>query len=126
VTVVRLLAGVLAIALLIVGVDTLSDATQNRPDDVEAGTRSEVVFDVTLRQRNRAEAVAADTLWSVCAGTITHATTLSGPTGVGDEWKVTVEPALGEHSRRRLVGCLEDATIDGVLGRVLNLTPHPS
>jgi hypothetical protein len=124
--VVRLLAGVLAVALLVIGIDTLSDATQNRPDDVEAGTRSTVEFDVTLRHRNRSDAAAADTLWSVCAGTITHATTLSGPAAVGDTWKVTVEPALGEHSRRRLVGCLEDATIDGVLGRVLDLTPHPS
>ena len=124
--VVRLLAGALAVVLLVLGIDQLSDATQNRPDDIEAGTRSTVVFDVDLRQRSQREAAAAHTLWSVCSGTVTHATTLAGPTVRGDAWAVTVEPALGEHSRRRLVGCLEDATIDGVLGRVVDLTPHPS
>jgi hypothetical protein len=122
----RLLAGTLAVALLVVGIDTLSDATQNRPDDVEAGTRSTVIFDVDLRQRPGREAAAAETLWNVCAGTITHATTLDGPAAKGTAWSVTVEPALGEHSRRRLVGCLEDATIDGMLGHVVDLTPHPS
>jgi hypothetical protein len=124
--VVRLLAGALAVALLVIGIDQLSDATQNRPDAIEAGTRSTVVFDVDLRQRNQREAAAAHTLWSVCSGTITHATTMAGPAASGGAWSVTVEPALGEHSRRRLVGCLEDATIDGVLGRVVDLTPHPS
>lgn len=121
----RVLAGILGVAVLVLGVDALSDATQNRPDEIDPGTRSTVVFDVELRHRAGSGA-AAQTLWSVCSGTITHATTVAGPVATGSAWSVTVEPALGEHSRRRLVGCLEDATIDGVLGRVVDLTPHPS
>ena len=121
----RLVAAALIVGLLVLAVDALSDATQNRPDRITAGTRSTVVFDVDLRNEVRDEGTAARTLWSVCAGTVTHARAISGPLATVDGWAVTVEPALGEHSRRRLVGCLEDATIDGVIGRVVELTPHP-
>ena len=122
---VRVLVGMVVIALLVVAVDALSDATQNRPDAIVSGTRSTVVFDLELRDHSRNEAAAAATLWSVCAGTITHATLRSGPAAAVDGWAVTVEPALGENSRRRLVGCLEDTTIDGVLAQVVDLSPHP-
>jgi hypothetical protein len=122
----RLLAGLVAAVVLSVGVDALADATQNRPDTVAADTRSTVLFDVSLRQPARPEQAAAVTLWSLCSGTVAHATTIAGPVLHDDAWSVTVQPALGEHSRRRLVGCLEDATIDGVIGRVVDLTPHPS
>jgi hypothetical protein len=122
----RVVAGLVVTVGLAVGVDALSDATQNRPDDVESGTRSTVVFDLALRDHGRSEAAAAQTLWSVCSTTVDHATTIRGPVAQGDAWEVVVAPALGEHSRRRLVGCLEDATIDGVLARVVDLTPHPA
>ena len=36
-----------------------------------------------------------------------------------------VKPALGEHSRRRIVGCLEDATIERVLGDVKEVRTRP-
>ncbi|MGH9119487.1 MAG: hypothetical protein ACRD0A_16910 [Acidimicrobiales bacterium] len=122
---VRVLVGMVVVALLVVVVDALSDATQNRPDAIVAGSRSTVVYDIELRDQRRNEAAAAATLWSVCAGTVTHATLRSGPAASMAGWSVTVEPALGENSRRRLVGCLEDTTIDGVLARVVDLTPHP-
>jgi hypothetical protein len=35
---------------------------------------------------------------------------------------LAVEPALGEHARRRLVGCLEDATVDLVRANVEAVT----
>jgi hypothetical protein len=121
----RVLVGVVVIGLLLVAVDALSDATQNRPDAVEPDTRTTVLFHIDTRDDDRDPTTAADTLWSVCATTISHATVLSGPEAAGSDFAVTVQPALGEHSRRRLVGCLEDATIDGVIGRVMEFTPHP-
>jgi hypothetical protein len=110
----------------VLGVDALADATQNRPDPIETGTRSTVVFGVDVRDGKWDEAAAALALWSTCASTVTHTRTVAGPDRAGDLWSVTLEPALGEHGRRRLVGCIEDATVDGVLGNVVNLTPHPS
>ncbi|MEV4238659.1 MULTISPECIES: hypothetical protein [unclassified Nocardia] len=31
-------------------------------------------------------------------------------------WLATLEPALGEHAERRLVGCLIDWKVDGIAG----------
>ena len=36
----------------------------------------------------------------------------------GGRYRVVLEPAVGDHERRKLVGCLEDLTVDRVLGDV--------
>ena len=43
-------------------------------------------------------------------------------TEVGDHFSVTVSPAFGENGRKRLTGCLEDATVDRVMGHVVGLS----
>ncbi|MET8777302.1 hypothetical protein ABZV58_20045 [Nocardia sp. NPDC004654] len=58
-------------------------------------------------------------LWDKCASHVNHVRMVAGPVADGDAWTVTLTPALGEHTERRLVGCLEDFTVDGVLGRYL-------
>ncbi|WP_067836700.1 hypothetical protein [Nocardia lijiangensis] len=58
-------------------------------------------------------------LWDKCASHVNHVRIVAGPVADGDAWAVTVAPALGEHTERRLVGCLEDLTVDGVLGHYL-------
>jgi hypothetical protein len=121
----RLLIGAVFAAVAVFSIDALADATQNRPDAIVSGTRSTVVFSVETRDDPGGDPAAALTLWRVCAATVSHVEVLEGPREVRDGWAVTVEPALGEHSRRRLVGCLEDATLDGVRGEVVDLTPHP-
>ncbi|MGH9244085.1 MAG: hypothetical protein ACRD29_07170 [Acidimicrobiales bacterium] len=114
-------------AVVVVGgllaVDALADATQNRPDLVSADTRSTIVYEVAVRGDADREEHAAQALWGVCVGTVEHVNVVEGPESVERGWSVTVEPALGEHSRRRLVGCLEDVTLDGVISHVVDLTP---
>jgi hypothetical protein len=34
---------------------------------------------------------------------------------------MTVTPALGEHGRKRFEGCLEDVTLDRVIGHVTDI-----
>ena len=34
---------------------------------------------------------------------------------------MTITPALGEHGRKRLEGCLEDVTLDRVIGHVTDV-----
>ncbi|MCP2289572.1 hypothetical protein ACFYT3_25690 [Nocardia amikacinitolerans] len=58
-------------------------------------------------------------LWDKCASHVNHVRVVVGPVADDDAWAVTLTPALGEHTERRLVGCLEDLTVDGVLGRYL-------
>ena len=116
----RALAVVLGAALLFGAIVLMMEATQNRPDEVRAGTVTTVTFDVSTREVQRGEPAAANALWAVCAGTVAGA--VSTPVQVDGAWQVTIEPAIGEHGERRLVGCLEDVTIDRVIGRVLAVT----
>ncbi len=114
-----ILFAVLAVAFVAVG--EVGDVTQDRPDKVSRDSSSRVVFDVATRRSLRTEAEAALALWAVCSHTITRHV-VDGPEPVPDGFAVTLAPALGEHSRRRLTGCLEDTTIDRVLGDVVAIS----
>ena len=114
---------VLTLALLLAagaGLVEMREATQNRPDVVEAGTTTTVDFTVDTHRYQRGDQAAATTLWAVCSGTV-DGTVSPVPAVHGDSWRVTVSPAIGEHGEKRLVGCLEDVTIDRVLGHVVEL-----
>jgi hypothetical protein len=122
---------VVVLALVIVtigGLDVLADATQSRPDPVRAGEVTELVLAVDEDRFGPGEAAAADALWAVCAAqTKSRPTTPGGPEALGDgRYRVVLAPAVGEHDRRKLVGCLEDLTIDRVRGNVLAFRHSPA
>ncbi len=117
----RLVAS-LALALALgATIFVMREATQNRADAVVAGSVTTVEFDVETHRYERGEEAAAVALWSVCAASV-GGTTSPVPTAVGDHWRVEISPAIGEHGENRLVGCLEDVTIDRVVGDVLAIS----
>jgi hypothetical protein len=105
---------------LVVGVKAMADATQNRPDEAVAGTTSVIEFSVSTHDFQRGESAAATALWGVCASTVPGDVSPL-PDAEGDNWVVTVSPAIGRNGEKRLVGCLEDLTIDRVVGNVLDV-----
>ena len=105
---------------LVMGLFALADATQNRPDDPTPGTRTEIAFTVDVKDFGRGEAGASAALWSVCSATVDGEVS-PVPTASDARWVVSISPALGEHGEKRLVGCLEDATIDRVSATVVAL-----
>jgi hypothetical protein len=113
----RALIAVVAIAALAVGIVLMAELTQNRPDEVRAGSVTTVSFSVSTRDAQRGEPAAAAALWAVCAATVPG--DVSAPEPVDGVWEVTIEPAIGEHGENRLVGCLEDVTLDRVVGHVV-------
>lgn len=116
----RIAIGVAAAVLGVVVIDVLADFTQTRPDRT-LGTSMEIVFDVTTRNPNRPALQAAQGLWGACQGTIERR---AGPADVvveGQRARVVVHPALGEHGRQRLQGCLEDLTIDRTRARIVRM-----
>jgi hypothetical protein len=125
----RALVLLLATAALAVGIDALADLTQDRPDRVVPGSRSEVVLDVDSRDRGGSALLSAQGLWGACQGTVRHRLVDPGVVQVADgRFRLQTEPALGEHSWRRLQGCLEDTTLDRVKARVVSkrdLAPQP-
>jgi len=120
--------GTLALGVAtVVAVMGLAEATQDRRDGPNPGTRSEVVLDVETRDGFERD-VAAQGLWATCQQTVENKR-LESFEALGDgRFSIIVEPAIGENAERRLVGCLEDFTIDRVLGNVIeirDLEPEP-
>lgn len=114
----RTVATAALLLALVAGVAVMREATQNRPDIVAAGSVTTIDFDVATSRFQRGEPAAAIALWSVCSSTV-PGTVSAVPEAHDDAWRVTVSPSIGEHGENRLLGCLEDVTIDRVLGDVL-------
>ncbi len=125
----RALLILVAVVAVYAGIDVLADLTQDRPDHVVPGSRSEIVLEVSSRDRTGSDLLAAQGLWGACQGNVWQRLVEPGVVEVGDgRFRMTTEPAVGEHSWRRLQGCLEDATLDRVKGHVVSkrdLPPAP-
>jgi hypothetical protein len=104
-------------------VDELGDLFQSRPDHVAADSRSEVVLDVEERRYKLSLDAGAQALVAACAGSISNRVLAgSGLTEIAPgRYRFTVEPSLGRHNRVKLVGCLEDFTIDHLRGDVVSV-----
>jgi hypothetical protein len=115
-----LLVAVLAAAV----VDALRDRTENRPDVAITGSRSVVTFDVDTYDAQQPIAEAARALWYACNQTVGNRL-VSLRVGDGGSGVATLSPALGPHERKRLTGCMKDATIDRVRGDVIRIEDQP-
>ena len=120
----RTVATLALVLALVGGLFVVREATQNRPDPVVAGSETTIDFTVDTHRFQRGEPAAAIALWSVCSSTI-GGTVSPVPEANGGAWRVVVTPSIGEHGENRLVGCLEDVTIDRVIGDVVAITTVP-
>lgn len=109
-------------ASLSLAVDALGDLTQNRPDRALPGTSSTLVVEIATRSPNASSVETATRLWAACAGTLPGyiETPKIAALGSGKALVVT-QPALGEHTQRRLSGCLSDTTLDEVQASVVSI-----
>lgn len=116
------LAAVLGVgAYLAIGL--LGDATQTRADSVGPDSRSEIVLDVSTKGYLQPASDGARNLWAACSGTTSRQLVEDpGIVEIGDSrFRFAVEPGLGDNTRRKLVGCLEDATIDRIQASVVSI-----
>ena len=127
----RILGPVVVLAMTAAGLIVMADATKFHGDFGRTGS-TRVVFGIEVRNYHHTPDDAATALWVPCIGAVGWATTsmprrhertnprtdtaYSGITYVAE-----VRPSLGEHSARRLRGCLEDGTVDKVRGTVLEV-----
>jgi hypothetical protein len=116
----RLITYVAVVAAGVVGLLVLMGATKNQPDELPAGASSTLELAVSTRGYPGGEQTAAHALVAVCAATVGD-NAVSPPEAVGDRWRITVTPALGEHGRKRFEGCLEDVTLDRVIAHVAGI-----
>jgi hypothetical protein len=114
---VLVLAGLTAL-----GIVGLAELTQNRPDPVDPDSSTIVRFDVATRGYRGGDDSAANALWAVCSATVPGDVTAVASAAASDDYEVTITPAIGENGRKRLLGCLEDGTLDRVMGHVAEMT----
>ncbi len=111
---------VLAVALLAYGVDELSDATQSRADVPRAGVTTVVEIDLRGELAGAVPTRVARSLWHACTGSLDQRLPEPAVTDLGASRMQLVVPAdLGEHTVRKLHGCLEDAALDRVQAAVV-------
>ena len=113
---------VLVLAVVaVIGISSLADLTQNRPDPVVDGSSTVLTFDVGTRDYNGTDMEAAQALWAVCAASVSGQTT--GPTELANgHFSVSISPAIGTNGGKRLRGCLQDGTLDRVQGHVRSVS----
>lgn len=109
-------------AALSLSVDALGDLTQNRPDRALPGTSSTLVVEINTRTADTSSVETATRLWAACAGTLPHYIDAPKIASLGSgKALIVTQPALGEHTQRRLSGCLSDTTLDEVQASVVSL-----
>lgn len=109
-------AGVVGAALLAALVVGLADLTQTREQSASDSEATSVLVQVDVRGADMTaerQALAAQQVWERCRDStsvpLNHATLGSLGDGM---FAGVVRPALAEHDRMRLRGCLEDAALD--------------
>lgn len=109
-------------ASLSLTVDALGDLTQNRPDRALPGTSSTVVLEIHTRTADASSVETATRLWAACAGTVPGYIEAPKIASLGSgKALIVTQPSLGEHTQRRLSGCLSDTTLDEVVARVVSV-----
>ncbi|MFJ9243336.1 hypothetical protein [Streptomyces sp. NPDC101776] len=108
--------GVVGAALLTALVVGLADLTQTREQSASGSEATSVLVQVDVRGSDMTaerQALAAQQVWERCRDStsvpLNHATLGSLGDGM---FAGVVRPALAEHDRMRLRGCLEDTTLD--------------
>ncbi|MGH9209375.1 MAG: hypothetical protein ACRD2C_01690 [Acidimicrobiales bacterium] len=104
-------------------VDEMGDLFQSRGDRVEPGSRSEVVLEVEEQRYKPPLDQGAQALVMACAGSV-YNRLVGDPAVVEIEpgrYRFTVEPSLGRYNEVKLVGCLEDLTIDRLRADVVSV-----
>jgi hypothetical protein len=113
--------------LTVAAINLLAEATQSRDEasDVTGTTQIELAID--QRGRDRSPETVASALWTACEHTLrVDATLVETQMLSGNHVQLTLDGGLGELARRRLFGCLEDATLDLVRASVRDYEIHHS
>ena len=103
------------------GLIALSNATKFRGEQEQGGT-TRVEFSVETRNYHHDLEDAASSLWYACVGAVSWEDATHPEATDAGTFVASIRPALGEDSRRRFRGCLEDASVDRIRGDVVDMT----
>lgn len=107
-------------------IDIVADATQTRADEVPSDVSTELTLHVRTKGRTAGVDATAEALWVACRNVLNRRVNATTPEVLApNTYRFVLHPAIGSHARRRLEGCLEDATLDRTTGRVVSLLEIP-
>jgi hypothetical protein len=124
---VKRVAVVLVLVVLgVVVVKALGDATQTREDVRDRGKMTEIVFHLEGRNYRQSLDTAANGLFGKCTATVSGTLVDPGITAMGGgTYKFAVTPTLGHHGQERLLGCMNDLSIDRLKSNVESVEHVP-
>ncbi|MDP2292269.1 MAG: hypothetical protein Q8M22_13855 [Actinomycetota bacterium] len=116
-----------SLALLVVivlavgaGTETIRRLTQSGTGDIVSPGATTMTIEIRTTGERTPETLMS-ALWTVCAGRLSSEVRITSMRSDGPTVTITIDHALGETGRRRLVGCLEDLTIERVLAEVTHV-----
>jgi hypothetical protein len=117
---------VLTLVVSLVVVQALRELTQSRPGELyEPGTTT-VVVEIGQKRDARPVAAVATDLWSSCRSRLGGDVELTAVQPLADQLvRIDLDRALGRTGRARLIGCLEDYTLDLVRADIVTLESAP-
>jgi hypothetical protein len=81
-----------------------------------------MVVEIHTRTSSTSSVETATRLWAACAGTVPAYIEAPKIAALGSgKALIVTQPALGEHTQRRLSGCLSDSTLDEVVAKVVSV-----
>ena len=120
---VRLGLGAVGLAIGVVGVLALREATLSVHEEVDPGTATELVVSAKVRGGEEGQSKAEMVEAVVLACRLEVSSDVVG--GIerldDDRFRATLEPSLDESNRRQLRGCLEDWIVDHIRLDVVSL-----
>jgi hypothetical protein len=119
----QLVLGCVGLALGIIAVVALREATLSTHGAIDPDSRVEVLLDVRTRHREPGQTVAESVEALLLTCRLEVSSDVVGPIrDVGNgRFRAVLQPALDETNRKQLRGCLEDWTIDSVHADVVSL-----
>jgi hypothetical protein len=105
--------------LTVAAIDVIADATQSRDELPDRAATTSIDLSISQRGPDRPVETVALGLWTACEHTLrVDAEIIESSAIGGNRVRVVLDAGLGELARRRLFGCLEDATLDLVRASV--------
>jgi hypothetical protein len=118
------------LAVVLVGgffaVGAIGDATQTRPDERHDDQKTEVVIHIEGKNYRQSLDTGAQALFASCAATVGGDLVEPGIESIGaGDYRFAMTPSLGEHGKERLLGCLNDLSVDRLRSNVESVGDMP-